>query len=155
MNIQQAYAAFTTANAEIEALRGRVTAFEKESKEIDQIRRRLSNTEECMLQAFQAFQNGTVQAAHKATRRYKKNSTINTVLAAIQEHSGWIHYGELSKLLNEKGHRTSRGHRFHASIVAQNLTLLKKEGQVHNNGYGNGMWRYGKGARVFDQIARG
>ena len=157
MNIQQALAAFNNANQEIEAMRARVAAYDKETKDIKAVRQRLSKTEQRMLQAFQAFQNGTVQSAHRTVRRYKKESTINTVLQALQDQSTqsppWIHYKELAKQMNASGKRTARGLEFDGARVSQALTLLKKEGQVHNNG--DGIWRYGKGDRLVDQMPRG
>ena len=94
MNIQQAFEAFSNATREIEALRARVSAYDEETKQIDAVRTRLSKTAQRMLQAFQAFQNGTVQATHRAVRRYKADSTINTVLDTMQELNDWIHYTE-------------------------------------------------------------
>ena len=153
MNIQQAFEAFNNANREIEALRARVSAYDEETKQIDAVRTRLSKTEQRMLQAFQAFQNGTVQATHRAVRRYKADSTINAVLHAMQELNSWTHYRELVTFLNTSGKRTSRGRKFNCTVVAQARSTLKKEGQVHNDGHGR--WRYGKGPRLLDQVARG
>ena len=155
MNIQQAFEAFNNANREIEALRARVSAYDKETKEIEAVRSRLSKTEQRMLQAFQAFQNGTVQATHRTVRRYKADSTINTVLHAMQEMNGWTHYKELVTFLNTSGKRTSRGRKFNYTVVAQALSTLKKEGQVHNSGLFDGRWRYGKGPRLLDRVPRG
>ena len=159
MNIQQALDAFNNANQEIESLRARVAAYDKETKDIKAVRQRLSKTEQRMLQAFQAFQNGTVQSAHRTVRRYKKDSSINTVLAAIQEQSGWIHYKDLTVYLNATGKRTANGNRWSDENVSACLSTLKKEGQVHNDGRGpgcgSGQWRYGKGDRVYDQMPRG
>ena len=153
MNIQQAFQAFNNANREIEALRARVSAYDEETKQIEEVRSRLTKTEQRMLQAFQAFQNGTVQATHRAVRRYKADSTINTVLDTMQELNDWIHYTELATLLNTSGKRTSTGRKCSNHIVAQVLSTLKKEGQGHNDGHGR--WRYGKGPRLLDQVARG
>ena len=153
MNIQQAFQAFNNANREIEALRARVSAYDEETKQIDAVRTRLSKTEQRMLQAFHAFQNGTVQATHRAVRRYKADSTINVVLHAMQELNSWTHYRDLVTLLNTDGKRTSTGRKFSNHIVAQVLSTLKKGGQVHNDGEGH--WRYGKGPRLLDQVARG
>ena len=155
MNIQQAFEAFNNANREIEALRARVSAYDKETKEIEAVRSRLSKTEQRMLQAFEAFQGGAVQATHRTVRRYKAESTINVVLAEIQRIGLWVHYTELARILNQKGMRTSRGLPFDAQRVCQVLSTLKKEGQVHNRGTQDGYWRYGKGPRIFDQIGRG
>ena len=153
MNIQQAFQAFNNANREIEALRARVSAYDEETKQIEAVRSRLSKTEQRMLQAFQAFQNGTVQATHRAVRRYKADSTINTVLDTMQELNDWIHYTELATLLNTSGKRTSTGREFSYGNITLVLSTLKKEGQVHNDGEGH--WRYGKGPRLLDQVARG
>ena len=153
MKIEQAFDYLNNANREIKTLRARVYAYEEETKQIEEVRSRLSKTEQRMLQAFQAFQNGTVQATHRAVRRYKADSTINTVLHAMQELNDWTHYKELVKCLNTDGKRTSTGRKFSNHIVAQVLSTLKKEGQVHNDGHGR--WRYGKGPRLLDQVARG
>ncbi len=58
----------------------------RRQKDIKAVRQRLSKTEQRMLQAFQAFQNGTVQSAHRTVRRYKKDSSINTVLALSESN---------------------------------------------------------------------
>jgi len=92
MNIEQAFDYLNNANREIKTLRARVYAYEQETKQIEEVRSRLSKTEQRMLQAFQAFQNGTVQATHRAVRRYKADSTINTVLHTMQELNSWTHY---------------------------------------------------------------
>ena len=159
MNIQQALVAFNNANQEIEALRARVSAYDKEAKEIDAVRSRLTKVEQRMLQAFQAFQNGTVQSAHRTVRRYKRNSSINTVLEAIREQSGWVHYKDLARHLNATGKRTATGKRWTKRNVMNCLVILKKEGQVHNDGrgsrLGSGQWQYGKGDRIYDQMPRG
>ena len=155
MKIQQAFEAFSNANREIEALRARVSAYDEETKQIEAVRSRLSKTEQRMLQAFQAFQNGTVQATHRAVRRYKADSTINTVLDTMQELNDWIHYTELATLLNTSGKRTSTGREFSYGNITLVLSTLKKEGQVHNRGTYDGYWRYGKGPRIFAQIGRG
>ena len=159
MNIQQAFQAFNNANREIEALRARVSAYDEETKQIDAVRTRLSKTEQRMLQAFQAFQNGTVQSAHRTVRRYKRNSSINTVLEAIREQSGWVHYKDLARHLNATGKRTATGKLWTKRNVMNCLAILKKEGQVHNDGrgprLGSGQWQYGKGDRIYDQMPRG
>jgi len=155
MNPTVAFDALNKANQEIEGLRARVTAYDKETREIEGVRSRLSNAEQRMLQAFQAFQNGTVQATHRTVRRYKAKSNINTVLEVIQSIGRWVHYAELTRILNEKGATTAGGNEFNKNTVSYTLSLLKKEGQVHNRGIADGHWRYGKGPRIFDQIGRG
>jgi exonuclease VII small subunit len=155
MNPTVAFNTLSKANQEIEDLRATIAAYEKATEEIKGVRARLSNAEQRMLNAFQAFQNGTVQATHRTVRRYKAESTINTVLAEIQRINLWVHYTELARILNQKGMRTSRGLPFDAQRVCQVLSILKKEGQVHNRGTQDGYWRYGKGPRIFDQIGRG
>lgn len=155
MNPTVAFSALNKANQEIEGLRARIAAYDKETKEIEAVRSRLSKTERRMLQAFEAFQGGTVQATHRTVRRYRAKSNINTVLEAIQSIGLWVHYTELTRILNEKGARTAGGNEFNRNTVSYTLSLLKKEGQVHNRGVADGYWRYGKGPRIIDQIGRG
>ena len=153
VQVQAAFKAFTHANKEMKELQSRIDAFEKEKEEIQDARTKLESTKQRMLKAFMAFkeEEKQVKSFKKTLNRYKKKSSINTVLAEMQEHGDWIHRRELTKRLNSKDARTSTGNKFNLKYVGIILTNLKREGQVHNDGVGN--WRYGKGDRIYQQVS--
>lgn len=155
MDIDNIFSAFSNANSEINNLRERISAFEKEREAIATVRKRLQAAENRMLQAYEAYQNVTVKTAHRTANRYKENSSINIVLTVIREHGTWIHRRDLVDLINKKGYRTSHRNRFNEGNVSTCLSVLKKEGQVHNHPELDGRWRYGKGERIWDTVPRG
>jgi len=130
--------AITEYDDEGRSLRAKLNAHEERFEEVNAMRRELYSIESSINRALSVLSDNV---------HTKKDTSVNRVLTTLRDCGGWIHYEDLAALLTEKGLTTTRGNAYTKGSVASALTALKKEGQVHNSGNRDGLWRYGKGER--------
>lgn len=83
-----------------------------------------------------------VAVAQRSDSESRRETYIDRCLSFLESRADWCHRSVIAQHLDQAMDRTS--------VI---LSLLKKEGQVHNDGRGH--WRYGRGGRSFDKVPRG